>query len=237
MKDAIPGTHASSGTAGLADPRHAPGHQARSGRRVHAGRSPIRRRRLLQDRSAARIPHHESRRRSPRPAGQRAQLSQESALRQTAAVSRQRAADERGRFLAAPAANRAARLSPSADDGAGRRDGRGGPGRRGQMAAVRIGRTAGGCRRRDDAAHADRRRPRPARRGPRSVHLDDRPGLGDRQPARRRELLVARVRRRWPTPKNRRFQAARAVLRGAVDHVISRAPAQPVRTAPICCPC
>ena len=34
---------------------------------------------------------------------------------------------------------------------------------------------------------------------------------------------------RLPTPKYRRFQAARAVLRGAVDHVISRTPAQPVR--------
>ena len=47
-------------------------------------------------------------------------------------------------------------------------------------------------------------------------------------PAYRRELLVARLPDSLPTPKYRRFQAARAVLRGAVDHVIRRAPAPAV---------
>ena len=61
--------------------------------------------------------------------------------------------------------------------------------------------------------------------------------VDDHQSARRRELLVAGIRRHWPTPKNRRFQAARAVLRGAVDHVIAERRRHPSRDARICCPC
>ena len=225
------------GPRGMPHPRHAPGHQTRSDRRVHAGRPAIRRRRLLQDRSAARLPHHEPRRHSSRPAGQRAQLSQESALRKAADVSRQRPADERGRVLAAPAAHRAARLSPSAYGGAGRRDGRCGQRRRGQVAVARVSRTAGGCRRRDDAAHAHRRGPGAARRRPRSVHVDDRPGVDDHQSARRRELLVARIHRQAADAE---VPAVPGRARGAARRGRSRdrrAPAQPVRRAPICCPC
>ena len=119
---------ASAGTARRAAPWHAARRAAESDRRVHGRRSPLRRGQLLQDRSAARLPRHQPRRHSSRAAGQRAQLSQEPALRQTAGAARQRPADQRGRLLAAPAPHRAAGVSSPAHRGAGRCDGRCGTG-------------------------------------------------------------------------------------------------------------
>ena len=78
------------------DPRRAAGRQTQSDGRVHGRGSSLRRRCLPQDRPAAWLPHHESRGRSSCPAGQRAQLPQEPALRQAADVDRQRPVDERG---------------------------------------------------------------------------------------------------------------------------------------------
>ena len=149
----------------------------------------------FQDRPAPWLPHHEPCGRPPRPAGQRAQLSQEPALRQAAHIARQRAVDERGRILAPPAAHRPAGLSSPAGRDAGRRDGRRGAECRVRMADDRLERTARRCG--EEMMRLTRtvvlRALLGADLGP--FTAEDRPGLDHHQRARRRELLVARAHR------------------------------------------
>ncbi len=174
----------------------------------------------------------------PRPAGQRAQLSQESALREVEDVDRQRPAHERGRLLAAPAAHRTAGLPPPAHRRARRCHGRRRAGYRRRLGRACRAWRPGGHRRGDDAPDAHRRRPRTPRRRPRSVRLAGRSRLDDHQRVHRRELLVARARR--PAADARSIAGSRRrapCSRSAVDHVINERRAHRVPRAPICSRC
>ena len=111
-------------TVWLSDGRSSPEPPLRPDPHVSRRCRPLRGPRAPEGGPVSRLPALGSRRHPARPAGQRAQLPQEPALRPAPRQPRQWPADERGLVLAPPAPSRAAGVSPAAGADDDRRHGR-----------------------------------------------------------------------------------------------------------------